>query len=225
MTTRPFFEVSTPDHDGSSDATDHLIVWVAAESSEVVDAAIKDTGCKNWGQVGCVHRDSDIDFHLPADADRLVRTLKGEKLSEKKITVVVGAYGTSDYGDSPSYAAFAVTRKFLDRLITLGEVCTTHGLSEARVTGYPDWGPGTIEDELRLQNGEMAILPGGSIWYTDYPKHGDYRIESRATTLDLLTEAFNTTSDGGVAFLSDDGEVRRMYEEDKESEDETEKAD
>ena len=217
-------EVTAPGFDGGTDETDHLVFWVSAATSADVDAAIKDTGAKNCGQIPDTQGD-EIDFHLPADADRLVKAIKGETLGDKTVKLVVDAFATDEYADGPSYAVITVTRKLLNRLAELVHVCKEHGLSEARFTGYPVWGPGDIDDELRLQNGEMVILPGGSVWYTDYPKFGDYRIESRADSISGLTAAFESNSDGSVAFLTDSKDTRELYERHSQPEEETESAD
>lgn len=135
---------------------------------------------------------------------------------EKTITVVVGAYGTSDNGDAPSYAAFEVTQALLAKLAKLIEFCNEHELTEARVAGYPNWGPGDIEDDLRLQNGEMVVLPGGSFWFTDHPRYGGYHIQSRGSDIAALQAAFDSSAHGEVIFLTNDQEVRAQYEADNE---------
>lgn len=160
-------------------------------------------------------RDAGV-AHKQSAAIKVLQAAAMEVESTKAVKVVVGAYGTSDNGDAPSYAAFEVTQALLDKLAKLVKVCGEHVLTEARVTGYPNWGPGDIEDELRLQNGEMVVLPGGSFWFTDYPKYGDYRIESRGADIAAIQVAFDSATDGEVVFLTDDQEVREQYAEDSE---------
>lgn len=108
-----------------------------------------------------------------------------QKPKAREITVVVGAIATSDYGDSPNYAAFRVTQDYIDRLRRAADVAQEHGFTEVRKPDGPDWG--LDEDELRLEYPEISIKPGGSagayFLFIDRPRHADYDIESRAIDL------------------------------------------
>lgn len=126
----------------------------------------------------------------------------------KTVRIVVGAFATCDDGDGPMYASFRVNEAFVAKLEGLREVCKTHDLTEARIAASPDWAPGQIEKELRLQNGELVILPDGAFWFTDYPKNGGYRIETRGAELAQVREALMKAEDGAVFFLTDDTEIQ-----------------
>lgn len=131
--------------------------------------------------------------------------------STKSITAVAVAYATGFGSGGPSFAAFTVDQAFLDRVTSLVELCASNRLTEARVTAYPDWGPGDVEKDLRLLDGELVVTPGGAFWYTDCPKHGDHDIESRSENITVVQALFDAAEDGETVFMSDDAEVREMY--------------
>jgi len=89
MTTTPaqaaalkVFEVTAAGFDASSDETDDLVFWVAANSAEQVREAIKDTGAVFCGEV-LGWSLNDAEFTLPAQAMGLSSALL-EKASEHR---------------------------------------------------------------------------------------------------------------------------------------------
>ncbi len=135
-------------------------------------------------------------------------------IQDKSITIVIGAFADCDYGDGPDFAHTTVDQKFLDLVEKLVRLCNEHQLNEVRYTFYPTWGPGDIGTELRLQNGQLVATANGSFWFTDYPKHANYRIESRAQDVKALKQAFIDAQHGATVFLTDNTSVRERYEED-----------
>lgn len=76
------YEVTAAGFDGSSDATDDLVFWIAATSAEDVHQAIQGTGAVFGEEVlGCSLNDAD--FTLPAQAMNLSSALL-EKASEHR---------------------------------------------------------------------------------------------------------------------------------------------
>jgi len=146
-----------------------------------------------------------------------------EKIVEQKSTeqhdgkavrmVVVDAHATSDC-DGPTYCTFDVPDQFVKNLSEMAALCQKHGLTEIRYSAHPNhWGPAGIEEELRLQCGEVVITAGGMFWFTDSPKNVDYQIESEALTIQQLEEAL-AGDEEPIVFMSDD--ARDAYEEDYE---------
>ncbi len=131
----------------------------------------------------------------------------------KSITVVMGAYATDDDGDGPSFAYIQVNQGFVDHVEKLVQICSEHKLNAAHFALAPHWGPGDIEEELRLQNGEIVVTANGSFWFTDYPKYGNYHIESRAIDATKLRDAFLSAENGATVFLTDDAYIRKMFED------------
>jgi len=131
---------------------------------------------------------------------------------QKTVKVLLDAYGTSEYGDEPSYAVCEVTQKFITRLEELQRLCDTADLTEVRAVGSPEWGPGNIDEELRLQNGEL-VVSSNSFWFTDYPKYGEYTIETGICIISALKEAFDANPDDALVNLAEDQEaVLELYQ-------------
>lgn len=93
--------------------------------------------------------------------------------------VYVEAYAT-DEGSGPGYARLVVTPGFIARLKSLRALCAERELTEVRVTDAPSaWGPGTSEEDLRLQAPELVVTPR-MFWFTDHPKGMPLEIETRS---------------------------------------------
>jgi len=69
-----FYEVTAPGFYGGDDATDDLVLWVAADSEREVQAAIQDTGATFWGEVE-VWASTVADYELPCQAKLLTSFL------------------------------------------------------------------------------------------------------------------------------------------------------
>lgn len=134
-------------------------------------------------------------------------------IQDKTITVVIGAYGTDDDGDAPEFAYTKVDQKFVDLVEKLVQLCNEHQLNAAHYALAPQWGPGDIAEELRLQNAEIVATANGSFWFTDYPKYGNYHIESRAIDATALRDAFFSAADGETVFLTDNPAIRERFED------------
>ncbi len=127
----------------------------------------------------------------------------------KEVTAVIDACSINDREDGPDYAAFKVTQAFIDQVNELARLCLANGLSQARILLSPDWGPGDVHDELRLEHGELVVIPnaelGPDFRFVDRPRHGD-GIESRLYDLAELQSAFDAASHGQLLFLGDNAE-------------------
>lgn len=141
----------------------------------------------------------------------------GPGQSAKVVKVVVDAHATSDYGDGPVFAEIEVDQALLDKLKSLSDLGKAYFLTEVHVPGSPNWGPGDIAAELRLQNEELVVV-GTDFWFVDYPKHGNYSIESDNIAIASLRTAFESATDGEVVFLCEDG-AQETYEEQQEERD------
>ena len=134
-------------------------------------------------------------------------------MSTSKRTLVLSASCTSDSGDSPEFAVIQDAHQLLVEVKRLEKLCTENDLSEARVYFGPDWGPGDIVDELRLQRSELVVCPT-SFWFSGNPKHRDYKIET--TNLDVRALESHLV-DGGSGCIFVGGyadEVKTSYTED-----------
>lgn len=99
------------------------------------------------------------------------------------VDVIFEAYADGD-GDGPIYATKSVSEAFIQRILNLQAICLEHRLDEVRVGGAPNqWGPGDVKQDLQLR-GPKLVVTDDEFWFTDYPKHGDYSIETRACPID-----------------------------------------
>lgn len=99
--------------------------------------------------------------------------------------LVVKAYATSEYGDSPSFAVVDVTPELVDNLQRLSAVCTGNGLSQVQTYDSPDeWDQ---EDDLRLR-GYTLHVDGSSFYYSAYPKHCNYYVNTSLLDIVWLKE-------------------------------------
>ncbi len=131
------------------------------------------------------------------------------------------AYNTSENGDGPEFAVFTADAAFLDRLKKLQSLVVDNELSSVRVAAYPDvWGPGDIEDELRLQGGELVVT-NQMFWFEDQPKHQDGHIETGAICFKTLTDDIANNKGNLPLFYVDDVEGFKARLAELEEEEET----
>lgn len=79
---KPLYEVTLAGFDGSTDATDHKVLWVASVSHSLLSEVL--TECKARATITRIHgvhgvQSDDIDFTLPADLDRFKLRLQREQ--------------------------------------------------------------------------------------------------------------------------------------------------
>lgn len=127
--------------------------------------------------------------------------------------VVARAHSTSDLSDGPLFAGFQVTPELLVRLESLRGVAAANALSQVHVVAYADWGPGDIDNQLRLQDPEMIVSGNGQLWFSDRPKHSDYLIETVPIDIADLLRRLTEIADE-VVFLFDELELKTMYLDD-----------
>ncbi len=67
------FEVTAPDFDGGTDATDERVFWIAATDRRVVEVTLMGLGCHiDWTQMPMSADHADVDFTLPDDTEALI---------------------------------------------------------------------------------------------------------------------------------------------------------
>lgn len=113
-----------------------------------------------------------------------------------KHAIYVSAFATSEYGDAPRFAKVIIDDEFVREVRFLAELIDTHSLSEVRRFASPEaWGPGEVAEELRLQGGELIVTKGGSFWFTDFPKHASYSVETRSQSIDDIIKSIEAGED------------------------------
>lgn len=110
--------------------------------------------------------------------------------------LIIDAYACSEFGDGPAYAELTVYQVFFDRLRELSWLCKERGLESVSVPAGPDYWDN--EDDLRIR-GNSLVVTDDSFWFSAYPKHADYAVETRAIDI----ETFIQIATEGPAFTSD----------------------
>jgi hypothetical protein len=124
---------------------------------------------------------------------------------------LVRAYAT-DHAYGPGFALFDVDLAFVQRLKAVLALCTSHGLTEARIQAAPAlWESREGEDELLLQFPELLITPLGDCWFIDQPKHAKGHIETEMFKIDALESVLQTALPGQTHYLTTDPEVIQRY--------------
>lgn len=144
--------------------------------------------------------------------------------SEKSITIVMRAYATSDNSDSPGYATAEISECYLNKLEQLLVVCKENQLSQVRQDAGPDWGPGSVTDDMRLRGDVLVVSRHGDMWYSAYPKYGDFDVETGMIEIANIRKEFESAETGAVVYMTDEGcldEIRELYESDHSIEDQS----
>lgn len=128
--------------------------------------------------------------------------------------VVLGAHCVDDSYVGPEYCAFRVDDAMISRLISLSELCKTNELSQVNVSIYPEcWGPEGIEEEARLQGGDLIVFRNGFFYFNDFPKHSSGCFESETMSIMDLQKLLSS-SDEIVVFSNE--KLRDIYFKDRE---------
>jgi len=108
---------------------------------------------------------------------------------KSRVNVYMEVYACDDYGNGPSFAELEATPQFCAYLDHLAALCISQQLSEVRVLMGPDaWGPGDIEDDLRVTMPELVVTRT-SFWFRDRQKHASYHVETRAIEINSFCKA------------------------------------
>lgn len=124
---------------------------------------------------------------IQASASARRQTEKPLSSADNAPLVLFEAVVCSDNVDGPRFGSIRADETLRRRLLEMQALCERHGLSEVRVSAGCDWGPGDIEDEMRLQNHELVVV-GDSFWFRADPKHADYHVETRAQDIQTFVD-------------------------------------
>ena len=87
--------------------------------------------------------------------------------------------------DYPQWAMIEVVPEFLDHVRQLQSIVKGNNLKRLVVCGSPEsW---ESEDEYSITGDELCVN-NHAVWFSGYPKHGDFDIETMAVTPELLEQ-------------------------------------
>lgn len=87
------------------------------------------------------------------------------------VTLYVEAHTTDEYDQGPDWAKITLDQPLLERIKTLQKLCEDNNLESVQVDSSVDmWGPGTIEEDLRVR-GTSMVVDSESFWFKGFPKY------------------------------------------------------
>ena len=99
-----------------------------------------------------------------------------------KLYVQVFSAAEADY---PQWAMIEVVPEFLEHVRQLQSIVKGNNLRRLVVSGSPEsW---ESEDEYCIIGDELCVNDR-AVWFSGYPKHGDFDIETMAVTLEMLEQ-------------------------------------
>lgn len=153
-------------------------VMPQSKAFEVLSQAL---GFKNWDTLSALLKKKE-----PAPV--------GPVLAKPVDLFIVCSAADENY-TAPDYCKVSLTQEFVDRMLKLQALCVEQDLSELREWRRVEWGGKDTdlgEDESwRMEMEELAVGKN-SMWLSAEPKHGNYRVESRAIEIDKLVQALQT---------------------------------
>lgn len=117
-----------------------------------------------------------------------------------KQVLVMKSHPTDGCSDAPEIAVYPDAGELLHRVHELRALMRDHGLTEVRVASTPAWGPGDIQEDLRLCFGELVVL-NSAFYLTDAPAKTVYDIETDMTPIYQLEEGVGSGAE--VIFAAD----------------------
>lgn len=105
---------------------------------------------------------------------------------------------TSDCGDYPEFASFNIDADFIGRVKTLQQMLHSNGLSEVREHFEIDWAE---DHEYRMQSTELVVYRN-TFMFTAYPKHADYKAETRTANIDGVEKSVADARRKGEFFVA-----------------------
>lgn len=145
----------------------------------------------------------------------------------KPFKLVVRAYSSDEYGDSPSWAEVTVTHDLVQTLERLRRVCKSGSLMSVTAPIPPDrW---DHEGDLSICGGSLSVS-GDYFYYEGYLRHDDYNAQTIPCSIDSLRRIARKISEDdtenplpygfymsrGVVFYDDPDLAELYYDESQE---------
>lgn len=147
-------------------------------------------GYKNWDTLsGMVNASAEsaptgVEGISAKDIERVGYRLTPPKVN-KPFTLYWEAYACDEWGEGPAWAKLEITQVFVDELHKLQTQCLRDKVSISVDRTVIEW---DCDDTLRLRGDEMHVTPS-SVWFSAYPKHASYSVETRLMDIKDLFEA------------------------------------
>ncbi|MFZ5593714.1 MAG: hypothetical protein ACOY4D_05555 [Pseudomonadota bacterium] len=133
-------------------------------------------------------------IHIPEDAS---------------LTGFVKANALDDWGDGPRWASFTINNAWLADLQKFATIVRDNKFALAEVAEGAVW---DNEDEHRIR-GNRLVITDDSFWFSAYPKHANYDVETTAIGFSSLVKAVTdavTDCRHTIFFDLDDQEIEEI---------------
>lgn len=135
-----------------------------------------------------------------------------KKVGETSILIVDEAHSTSDLAVAPQYCSFVVNEKFLLLVANLLDICEMNSISQVNVSMTPQyWGTKHIEQDARLNSGELIVCASGQFWFTEESKEYGGFFESEVIDVAWMINVIQADS-AQIIFANED--VKEAFEGD-----------
>lgn len=150
----------------------------ALKRSQAYEAVAQMLGHPNWDTLSGLLKREERDAAGTQQLHRLVTP----------VTLYVGAFSTSEFGDGADWAKVTVDQEFLDTVLRLQQTCKDSGLDHTAIGFTPDYWQEDDTDPLRIQDEDLYVGKR-SWWFRGVPKHCSYAVETRAVDIEDLLQA------------------------------------
>ncbi len=103
------------------------------------------------------------------------------------LTVFVKANAIDDWGNSPRWASFSIDNVWLARLQICAIVVRDNNFALAEVDDGPAWD----DEDIHRLCGNRLVITADSFWFTAYPKHTTYDVETVEISFRSFIKAVN----------------------------------
>lgn len=159
--------------------------------SKSLEVLARTLGHPNWDTLaGLIKRDATTEAQAPYF--KLV----------SPVTLYIGAFAVSEWGDSPDWARVDIDQEFIDVLLEMQALCKDGKLNEAARYWNIDWDQSVVSRMDACQ----LLVGTRSWWFQAYPKYADYACETRMIELEQLFAVLGDAtrpSDGCLAWSKD----------------------
>jgi hypothetical protein len=159
---------------------DRMADYLAAAGYEVkrthlVEASARFQGARDW---------RTLRSELTSKA--VSAKTKVPVLGDKVIRIYMDVHARSDWGSGPRFCWTDISQAWVNRAFELRDLCVQKNLSEIE-DGFdvPDW----MDDAgtYRIQEDCITVCQR-EFWYSGYPKHTDYKVETSPILFDSFIE-------------------------------------
>ena len=200
------------DHVGILDYTEPKF---ASDAEAVIHVALKASQGSSYhmGAIALIGQLQDVLFELPAPV------LAPGTAKLEQVTLVLDVICADSTADAPDWVALAVDEDLMARIVTLSEMCRTHGLADVRLRWHVDWKPALVSGRQHDGDGFLVVSETG-VWLTDSGRTSQHALKTPymdvAEMADLVRKA-RAAGEKDVVLLDRDTWAHVAYHREREA--------